>query len=233
VLQTLADPAEVAGHSDYVTLFMIGAAAWIFGGTAALVLLGVEAPRGALERHNPASLAALVGGALGVTLAYAGSNIGAGPTIWTTLLPAFVATVTLLALGGVLELLTDTADAISIDRDDATGLRPGAVLAANGAILGRAMAGDWHDWPETFTTFARLAWPAVVLTLGVAVLNRALKPTPQRPRPPVATFGVAASAVIIVVGATYVAALGKPDVARPEPGPSPSKVSGAAPEVER
>jgi hypothetical protein len=215
-LQTLADPAQVAGHADYVTLFMIAGAAWVLWGAAALPLIGLESSQDLLEHRNAASLVVLAGALAGITFAYAGSNIGAGPTIWPTLVPAVLATVTLFLLHGLLELLTDTADAICIDRDVATALRTGALVAANGAILGRAMAGDWHNWRETFGTFVRLGWPAVAMTIAVAILNRRFKPTTQRPAPPMLSFGLAPATLVVGAAAAYLVAVGMPDHPRPD-----------------
>jgi hypothetical protein len=211
VLQTLADPEQVAGHADYVTLFMIAGAAWVFWAPVALPWVGLQGPRDLLERRNVASLVVSSGTVAGVTLAYAGSNIGAGPTIWTTIVPALAATAWLFLLQGLVELLCDTADTICIDRDSATGLRTAALFAANGAILGRAAAGDWHDWRETFETFVRVGWPAIVLSLLVASLNRSLKPTPRRPVPPRVTFGLAPAVLILAVAVVWLVIQGRPE----------------------
>jgi hypothetical protein len=221
ILNTLADPQFVVGHLDYIILFLVGGAAWIFWGTRMLVLAGIEPATMALERRNLASLLATAGGMAGIALGYAGSNVGGGPTIWTTLVPAFVATLALFALAGVLELLTDTADAITLDRDAATGLRTGAMWLANGAVLGRAMAGDWSDWSETFATFARLGWPALVITATVAMLNRVARPTPQRPTAPLYMWGVVPAAAIVFAAGLYVVSLGCPDVAPAPAGGTP------------
>lgn len=224
ILNTLADPQFVVGHLDYILLFLVGGAAWVFVGTRVLAWLGFEQPDLLLEHRNAASLLALLGGMLGIGLAYAGSNIGGGPTIWTTILPAFTATAALLVLGAFLELLTDTADAITIDRDAAMGLRTGALFVANGAILGRAMAGDWSNWPETFSMFARLGWPAIVLTLIVAMLNRWMRPTPQRPTPAVYLLGFVPAVVLLVVAVGYVVMLGMPEIAPAPPQPGTTQV---------
>jgi hypothetical protein len=228
VLQMLADPEQVAGHQDYVTLFMIAGAAWVFWAPAMLPWAGLQSSSDVLERRNVASLIVIAGTVAGVALAYAGSNIGAGPTIWTTIVPAFVATASLFLLHGLVQLLGDTADLICIDRDVATGLRTAALFTANGAILGRAMAGDWHDWRETFVTFVRVGWPAVVLALLAALLNRSLKPTARQPLPPVPALGLAPAALILAVAITWLANQGRPERSVPNlvpPGSQPAEVA--------
>jgi hypothetical protein len=208
VLQTIADPVYVVGHIDYILLFLTGGVAWLMWWTRGLVLLGIETPVEAVANRNLASVFVIVGGMLGIGCVYAGSNIGGGPTIWTTLLPALVATLTLFALGGILERFTDTADAVAIDRDVATAVRTGTLFACVGVILGRAMGGDWSTWSETFMTFAVLAWPALMLTLGTAFANRFAAPTPQRPVPGVVAWGVVPAGLLVALTAAYLVALG-------------------------
>lgn len=88
----------MAGHLDYMLLFLAGGACWIFGASGWFSLLGVSTRADAMRRRNPAAAVAIAGGVVGVVLAYAGSNIGNGPTIWTIPVAAFVATAVLLTL---------------------------------------------------------------------------------------------------------------------------------------
>ena len=69
VLQTWADPVHVAGHLDYVLLFVAGGAAWMFVGAWCMPVLGISPRDDAVERGNPAAVAATVGAMLGVVLA--------------------------------------------------------------------------------------------------------------------------------------------------------------------
>jgi hypothetical protein len=146
-------------------------------------------------------------------LAYAGSNVGNGPTIWTTLLPGLVATVILLGLWVMLELTGGARDAITIDHDLAAAVRVAGMLIGCGAILGRAMAGDWHGYGETWAEFIRLGWPVLPLVAFTAAMNRLSAPTPFRPHPPVLTAGVLPAAVLIALAGAYVIYLGVPEVA--------------------
>ena len=187
VLQTLTDPVWVVGRLDYSLLFVAGGIAWMFLGAAAFSLLGVSALDDVLERENEAAAVVVVGGMTGVMLAYAGSNVGNGPTIWTTLLPALVAALALLAAWGALEVLTDTAEAVTVERDPATGVRLGAFLACAGLVLGRAMAGDWYGWGDTFAEFVKLAWPVAAAIPVMVVLHHTVRPTVDRPFPPLMT----------------------------------------------
>jgi uncharacterized membrane protein YjfL (UPF0719 family) len=213
VLQSLADPVYVAGHLDYTLLFMAGGACWIFGASELFSLMGISTRDDAMRRRNPAAAIAVSGGVAGVTLAYAGSNIGNGPTIWTTLAPAFVATAVLLALWFLLELLGGDYEAITLDHDIAAGIRLAAFLMSAGAILGRAMAGDWFDWDSTFYEFVKLGWPAVLLIPATAMMNRRYAPTPQQPNPETGKYGLTPALVMLGLTAAYLVSLGVPMVA--------------------
>ena len=216
VLRTLADPVYVAGKLDYTLLCTAGGVAWIFVGASAFALLGVSVRDDALERTNPAAIAAITGAMTGIMLVYAGSNVGNGPTIWTTLLPAFVATLALFVTWGLLESVTDTAEAITVERDVATGVRLGAFLACAGAVFGRAMAGDFDEqvgYAGTFADFARVAWPVVALVPVMVVLHHVTRPSPSRPSPSVVAAGWIPAAALVALTLVYILALGKPHVA--------------------
>jgi uncharacterized membrane protein YjfL (UPF0719 family) len=215
VLRNWADPASVAGHFDYEVLFFFGGIAWLFL-TARLgfPLLGLSVRDDAIERQNPAATVAACGGMIGVMLAYAQCNIGGGPTIWTTLIPAIVATVALFAVWAIAEFAGGgISENVTIDRDVASGVRLATLLVSAGAVLGRAMAGDWTGWADTFADFARLGWPVVAIAAGAAVVHRVCRPTPRRPRPGVFAFGVVPSAVLLAATGLYLLALGAPHVA--------------------
>lgn len=213
VLWGLGDPVYVAGHFDYTMLFLAGGASWIFNFANAFPLLGLSARDDVLERQNQSAAVAISGGMMGIMLAYAGSNIGNGPTIWTTLFPALIAAVALLVLWAILELIGGARDAITIEHDLAGGVRLASFLIGAGAILGRAMASDWHGWPDTVQTFIQLGWPTILLALAASALNRTLAPNPRRLYPSVIYCGLIPSAVLLLLVVGYIVSLGWPEVA--------------------
>lgn len=93
----------------------------------------------ALERGNLAAALAVVGGLLGVTLIYAGANIGEGPGWWVVIFCAALGAVAMTVLWVIANACTGICDAITIDRDVASGLRAAAFFIATGAIFGRAL----------------------------------------------------------------------------------------------
>ncbi|HEX4997550.1 MAG TPA: hypothetical protein VFY29_04965 [Terriglobia bacterium] len=213
VLQSLADPVYVAGHLDYTLLFMAGGAFWIFGASETFGVMGVSAGADAMRGRNPAAAIAVSGGIAGVALAYAGSNIGNGPTIWTTLVPAFTAATTLLVLWFFLEGIGGEWEAITLDKDIAAGIRLAAFLISAGSILGRAMAGDWIDWDQTFLDFVKFGWPAALLVPAMIWMNSRFAPTPDTLRPGLFRCGVMPALVMLGLAAFYVVSLGMPVVA--------------------
>ena len=218
VLATLADPIYVAGKLDYTLLFTAGGIWWMFLSTTALSLVGVSVRGDALERANPAAMLAAFGAMSGVMLAYAGSNVGNGPTIWTTLLPALVAAITLLLAWGAIETLTDSAEAITVERDVATGIRMGTFAACAGLVCGRAMAGDFDEaagYAGTLRDFALLAWPVAAMAAAMVVVHHVTRPSPQRPVPSVVISGLVPAAALVALTLGYVFALGMPRVAAP------------------
>jgi uncharacterized membrane protein YjfL (UPF0719 family) len=214
-LRNWSDPVYVAGHIDYELLFLAGAAAWAFVSTSALGWIGVSWIDDAVDRGNPAAVIAVIGAMGGTAMAYAYSNIGNGPTIWTTIVPAAVATAAMLALWAMLEAIGDPAEAITVDRDVAAGIRAAGFFVAAGLVLGRAMAGDWFSWPDTFAEFVSMAWVAVLVAGLAGIFNQMFRPTPSRPEPSRVGLGVVPACILVLIAVTYLIYLGPPEVAPP------------------
>ncbi|MGD0769173.1 MAG: hypothetical protein ABSB42_13390 [Tepidisphaeraceae bacterium] len=164
------------GHADYMTLFMAGGAAWVFGSVVLMRLMGIGMRDDAIERRNAAAAVVAVGAMVGQTCCYAGSNIGSGPTIWTTILPAVIASGTLMVLWTGIEITTRVSEVVTIDRHLPSALALGAFLVAAGINLGWAMSGDWDSWQTTMIDFARRGWPAVLLAVAAALAIQIGKP---------------------------------------------------------
>lgn len=181
VLRYRADPVNVAGHFDYEILFMVGGAALL--GLAGFILpsIGISPREDAIHRGSVSAVIVVVGTMFGSILAYAGGNVGWGPTIWTTLVPAGLAAGILFLLTGLLLMVGSSLDAVTIDRDPAAGLRVAAFEVAAGAILGRAVAGDWEGWSGMFNDLLRLGWPAILLFAIAAAINISAHHHPSGP----------------------------------------------------
>lgn len=148
-----------------------------------LGIVGLSCRDDVLERGNPAAGLAVSGAMLGLTLAFAGGNIGDGPGWWVVIFSAGLATATMLGLWITGNFLSRVADAITIDRDVAAGWRAWGFFVGAGLILGRAVAGDWHSGGQTITDFITKGWWVLILW-GIAVgLDVLARPTPQQPAP--------------------------------------------------
>jgi uncharacterized membrane protein YjfL (UPF0719 family) len=210
VLRTAASH-DVRDDIRYLGMYLALGAAWIAAAALLLPVVGVSVRDDVLERANPAAAYAVGGALIGVTLAFAGGNIGDGPGWWVVLFASGLATLALYALWLVFEQFTDVSDHVTIERDPASGLRLGGLLVACGLILGRAAAGDWVSAPLTVNDFVRVGFPALgIVAIAIAVEMRG-RPTMARTTPSPVQWGVAPAGVYVALAAAYVAQLGLPE----------------------
>lgn len=202
-----ADPV-VKDSPVYMALFLAVAAVALAAATGAGRMIGVSALDDAVRRPNPAAVWAVLGLWVGTALCAAGSNVGRGDTIGTTLGPLALTVAALIALWAVLAAAAGVG-AVARDRDRASGVRLAGLLVAWGLILGRSVAGDWESVPLTWLYFAGYGWPALVLLVAGVVLEWWLRPTVRRPTPP-RWAGVRPAVAYLVVAVVWVAFLGKP-----------------------
>jgi hypothetical protein len=214
VLSRWADPVYVVGHPEYQQMFVAGGAAWIWWTGLSMPLTGLSIRDDALERTNSAAAMAACGTVAGSFVIYCGANIGGGPTIWTTLAPAAVATAAYFALAFLVEAISRPSEAIAIDRDLSTAIRQLSWKIAAGVILGRAVAGDWWSWERTFSDLVQQGWPAVVVAACSAVLHIIFRPSPRRPRPPLLATAIIPGAILFAASMAYVVYLGKPEIGK-------------------
>ena len=213
IIWNWADPVQVAGHVEYLLLFLAGAAAWFWLTVTALAALGIHFRYDAVEAGNRAAAISVAGATLATSLIYAGGNIGAGPTIWTTILPAAAASLALAVLWLIVEAVTHVADAVTIDRDAASGIRIAGWAVATAIVLGRSVAGDWTGWDATLSDALGLGWPAVVLAAVMIALQARLCPSPEQPAPSERS-GLIPACAMVLAAVLYVAMLPAPDIGR-------------------
>jgi hypothetical protein len=195
---------EVVGHLDYMTLFVLGAAGWALVASQIVSVFGISVRDDVLERRNPAAMIAVCGIVMGAAMVYALCNIGSGPTIWTTIVPALLGTALLFGALFLAELIGGSiSDSITIDRDFASGTRLAGAMFGCGIVLGRAGAGDWISWPRTWTDFALLGWPAIILSVVSGIVQRRLRPTTVNPRPNVLKSGVLPAVLFVVAAVLF------------------------------
>ena len=209
VLRWAASP-DVRDAPQYLFMYLMLGFAWLRLAELLFAYLGISTRDDVVERRNGAAVSAIAGALVGVTFCYAGGNIGSGPGWWVVVGCAIIATSALGLAWLALNAISHVNDLVTIDRDRATGIRLGAVLAASGLILGRAVAGDWLMLGVTLADFGRLAWVVVPLVLVAAAIDRVARPTVVQPQPSVALAGVVPALLYFIVAIGYVVALGPP-----------------------
>lgn len=200
---------DVRGSVIYLVLYMIAGAGWLGLSVHAIPWFGVSPRIDAVERDNDAAATACAGALLGVTLCFAGGNIGDGPGWWVVLFSALLATSALYKTWWLLERWGETAEQITIERDHAAGVRLASFLVAAGLILGRAVAGDWHSFERTLFDFVLGAWPVIVLLAVAVTVERRLRVTVQRPSSDTVSGGVVPGLLYLALSVTYVLLTGR------------------------
>jgi uncharacterized membrane protein YjfL (UPF0719 family) len=187
---------------------MVLGAGWVGGITKLLPFTGISPRDDILERGNAAAAPAVAGALLAFTLCFAGGNIGDGPGWSVVIFSAGLASVTLALLWLLLDSLTGVCETITVERDPATGVRLGALLAAAGLVLGRSVAGDWVSGPATLHDFVVHAWPVLGLFGLAIVIERALRPSQNHPIRSVAMVGLVPALLYLAAALGYVVRLG-------------------------
>jgi hypothetical protein len=201
---------DVRHAPQYLLLYLLLGLAWLRMSEFGFAYIGLSLRDDLIERRNMAALPAVSGALAGITLCYAGGNIGSGLGWWVVVFSGALATASLGAIWLLLDETTGVLDLVTIDRDPAAGVRVGGLLAASGLILGRAVAGDWHSVQATVEDFARIGWVVLPLAGAALFIERLAKPTVARPRPSVVAAGALPALVYLLFAAAYILAIGWP-----------------------
>lgn len=199
---------DVRDSRIYMMFYTVMGLAWVGLVSSLVPAWGVSARDDAVERRNPAAALAVGGALLGTTLAFAGGNIGDGPGWWVVVFCAALSTGGLLLAWGLVEGFTHLADAITIERDTASGLRLGAFLLSVGMVLGRCVAGDWESFAATWADFISDAWPVLFLVALEIGFSTLLRPTAEQPHPSPLLAGVPPAFIHVALALFYVLHLG-------------------------
>ena len=198
---------DVRSDAKYVVFYLVLGAAWLGLARLPLPFLGLWPREDVVERRNAAARFAVAGALLGLTLCFAGGNIGDGPGWWVVVFAAALATGAWYVLGFLLQL-GGTPEQVAVERDVAAGVRLGGLLVAMGLVLGRSVAGTWISVEATLDDLVRLGWPALALAACELLVARLPRPA-DRPDPrPVGLFGVLPAAAYAWFAALHVARLG-------------------------
>jgi hypothetical protein len=200
--------SDVRTDAFYLFMYTAMGAAWVGVALLALPAMGISPTSDVVDRRNAGAGWAVAGAVVGLTLSYAGGNIGDGPGWWVVVFSAGLGTLGMFGGWAALDLVTGLSRLVTVERDTASGVRLGGLLAAMGLIMGRSVAGDWHSIPDTLEDFAIIAWPALGLVALEGFLGLMIRPTRHNPRPSVPAFGAMPAVLYLAIAAGYVALLG-------------------------
>jgi hypothetical protein len=175
VLLKWADPV-VQGSVGYLLLFTLVGAVWMSIALKALPYFGLSWRDDVVEANNPAATLTTCGALVGTMLSFSGSNVGSGPTIWTTLGPAILTLGVFFAAWWLVEVMAHPSEAIAIARDPTAAAVLVGFLIVTGAILGLSAGGDWHSLGDTFEAIARGSAAVLVLVFIAAIAHRKTRP---------------------------------------------------------
>ena len=165
---------DVVNEPFWVFFYIVLGFAWLWIGTLMMsACLDLSWKDDILNMNNRAALFAFVGGFLGLTIIYAGANVGDGPGWWCVVFAGGLGVVAWVVLAWILNLGTHALERITVERDVACGIRFGCYLLASGIILGRASAGDWTSAAMTVIEFGS-GWPALPLVVFAGIGERML-----------------------------------------------------------
>lgn len=163
--------AAVREDRAVLTGYFLACIFWIFAMQAVFAVLGVSLRDDMAERGNPGAGFAVAGLTVGAACCAAGSNVGDGPGPEVVLFCAVISTGTLLGMWFVAAKFADVAEAITVERDNGSGLRAGGWLAGCGTVFGAAVAGNWKSPGATLWDFLRFTWPVVSAWLAYIVVE--------------------------------------------------------------
>lgn len=187
--------------SNYLYFYMVVGAAWVALALSALRWLDWHFHEDVLERNNRAAALAHGGAIVGLMLAFAGANIGDGPSWMVVIFCALLSTAALMAFWLIVDLSTGWGRHVTVDRDPASGLRAGAFFVAGGLIAGRAVAGDWVSVPATMQDYFSEIWGLVPLALLAGVNQLLLRPSERHPH---GSLPAAALGSFVLIGCAVV-----------------------------
>jgi len=191
---------DVRDSTTYTVFYMLIWLAWTGITILALPRFGLSFRDDVMERSNLSAAIAIGGALIGITLAFGGGNVGDGPGWWVVLFSGGLATATLAALWMGWHAITGIADAITIDRDTASGWRAAGFFVGGGVIVGRAAAGNWISTIDTVKDFIVKGWPILILWALVVAIDWMLRPNASRPLRNAFWCGAIPAFAFIVIG---------------------------------
>jgi hypothetical protein len=180
IVVVTASSQDVRRSSYYVTSYELLAALWLALGLRLFPFFGVSPRDDVVERRNIGAFWAANGALIGVAVCFAGANVGNGPGPEAVLFCAAMASTAFFLVWFVVDLAgSHWADAVTIDRDNDSGLRLGCLLLAAGLGFSSAVTGDWVSAGVTVRHFLVRSWPVIPAMCLALLAERPLRRWPR------------------------------------------------------
>lgn len=163
---------DVINDFRYIVFYIVIGYTWLYFGLRFMFyFFDLSWIDDVINLNNKAAMLSITGGFLGLTVIYAGANIGDGPGWWCVIFAGGLGTMSWIILGLISHKFTNVFERITVGRDIYCGIRFGFYLLAGGLILGRASAGDWTSFYMTIIEFMD-GWPVLLLTAFMIIVER-------------------------------------------------------------
>lgn len=161
---------DVVNDGFYITFYVFIGFAWIYlFNKLIFYFYDISWIDDIITNGNYAALSAYVGAILGLTLIYAGANIGDGPGFWCVIVAGGIGILLWFVLALLINKCTGILERITISRDLGSGIRFGGYLLSTGVFLARGSGGDWFNFWQTIIDFTDI-WiivPFCLIYLGI------------------------------------------------------------------
>lgn len=202
----LLSSSDVRTAPEYVAFYLIMAYAAAAGYLCLLWLMGWQSAD-VTQRGNHAAAVYAEGVVLAGSLAFAGANIGDGPSFAVVIFCAALSGSMVASAMLMHWTCGRSGRQILIERDRPFAFRVACLLAAVGLIAGRSVSGDWHSVTGTLDDFVASVWPAPLLVLADILLAR-YRPLPRPGANPAGQ--ILLGMVYLALAAAYLVYLGVP-----------------------
>lgn len=160
----------VKTHAFYILFYLFMGFAWLLANAGLMrACFDLSSRDDALYADNKATILPSLYGLLGLSVIYAGSNVGDGPGFYCVVFAYALGAVVWFILAFILNKTAGVFERVTVERDTGCGIRLGCYFLAAGIILARACSGDWTSFGRTVVEMADgwLIAPLFILALVV------------------------------------------------------------------
>lgn len=163
---------DVVNSAFYISFYMLLGFIWVFFGEKVLFYaFDLSLIDDVYNNRNKAASFSIFGGFIGMTLIYAGANIGDGPGFWCVFIAGGIGLLLWIILIKIVNRYTNVIETVTMTRDLGCGIRFSSFMIASGIIIARASGGDWTSFIQTIIEFQD-GWPVLILTAFYILIEK-------------------------------------------------------------